>query len=206
MPLLRPAGLRSERVMGLLGVLSYEASRYEEETLVALQWLAGSVATLLHREQEDAARRAELGSLSASFASPPASPAALLGEVSAVLQGVRRQADAMRNLLPEGDEALTTALDALCRACEQGQTDVTERLLSTFLSGRDPLAFLTEAEHRVLPYLMAGRKDREIALALCVSPHTVKSHCRSILRKFGVTGRAAVAEIARPFLTASSPD
>lgn len=203
-PLARPDAPRAEPLLGLMGVLSYADAGYDEATVAALTWLGGSVATALHREQEDVARRAFLGSSPSSQADPPAPAADLLAHMSRVLQGIRQRAEQMRGLLPPADPALhplEASLRDLCLACEQGQTDVSERLLRTLLTRHDPLAALSEAERRVLPRLAAGRTDREIAHALCLSPHTVKSHARSILRKLGAGDRAELARLVQPWLS-----
>lgn len=54
----------------------------------------------------------------------------------------------------------------------------------------DANAGLTPAERRVLAILRQGRTLEEVACALCVSRETVRSHTRSIYRKFGVASRA----------------
>jgi DNA-binding CsgD family transcriptional regulator len=57
---------------------------------------------------------------------------------------------------------------------------------------------LTRREMEVLRLLAAGHTDREIADELFISPHTATTHVKRILRKLGVTSRAAAAaSIAR---------
>jgi two-component system, NarL family, response regulator DevR len=53
---------------------------------------------------------------------------------------------------------------------------------------------LTPREAEVLRLLADGLTDREIAVALAVSPRTVESHVSSVLRKFGVRNRAEAAQ------------
>jgi two-component system, NarL family, response regulator LiaR len=56
---------------------------------------------------------------------------------------------------------------------------------------------LTARESEVSAFLAAGLSNREIADALCISEHTVKSHLKSIFRKSGVSSRTqAMARIA----------
>lgn len=206
-PLVRPDAPRAEPLLGLMGVLSYDDAGYDATIIAALTWLGGSVAMALHREQEDAVRRAALGGVAASPAIAPAAPTDLLAHLSGVLQGIGQRAEQAQRLLSGNDpipSPLATALDALCRACEQGQTDVSERLLRTLLTPHDPLAALSVAERAVLSPLVAGRTDREIATVLCLSPHTVRSHARSIRRKLGAEDRASLARLARPWLAAET--
>jgi DNA-binding NarL/FixJ family response regulator len=54
---------------------------------------------------------------------------------------------------------------------------------------------LTRREREILSQLPAGRTNREIASAMCLSPDTVKGHLDRIFRKLGARDRtAAVAE------------
>ncbi len=55
---------------------------------------------------------------------------------------------------------------------------------------------LTRREMDVLRILAAGHSDREIAAALFISPHTATTHVKHLLRKLGVTSRAAAAAYA----------
>jgi LuxR family maltose regulon positive regulatory protein len=68
-------------------------------------------------------------------------------------------------------------------------------------SGRVPLSLaaapLTDAERNVLQYLPTHLTYPQIAEALCLSRHTVKSHAVAIYRKLGVSSRAAAVQTAR---------
>jgi DNA-binding CsgD family transcriptional regulator len=55
---------------------------------------------------------------------------------------------------------------------------------------------LTRRELEVLAQLAAGRSNREIGLALFISPKTVSVHIANILRKLGVTDRRQAAAVA----------
>ena len=56
---------------------------------------------------------------------------------------------------------------------------------------------LTARESEVAAFLARGLSNRDMAEALSISEHTVKSHLKTIYRKLGVTSRsAAVARIA----------
>lgn len=56
---------------------------------------------------------------------------------------------------------------------------------------------LTPRELEVLNLVAQGRSDKEIAQALTLSIHTVKSHLRNILAKLQVSGRREAARLAR---------
>jgi DNA-binding NarL/FixJ family response regulator len=55
-------------------------------------------------------------------------------------------------------------------------------------------AMLSSRERDVLRLLAEGMTDREIAVALAISPRTVESHVSSVLRKLGVRNRAEAAQ------------
>ena len=90
-----------------------------------------------------------------------------------------------------GDAALTPALAG--------------RMLEEFrrLSQQAPVlpdgeaVTLTGREQEVLSLAAQGNADKEIAEALVVSIHTVKSHMRNILAKLHVSSRHEAAQIAR---------
>lgn len=69
------------------------------------------------------------------------------------------------------------------------------------IDSRDPLsdrdleqAGLTRAEIRIARLVMRGRTNREIAVALGVSAHTVRHHVQHILDKAGVRSRTQLME------------
>lgn len=55
------------------------------------------------------------------------------------------------------------------------------------LRGKEPLS---ERELEVLKGIVEGLKDRDIAQALHISEHTVRSHVKSVYRKLGVSSRS----------------
>jgi DNA-binding NarL/FixJ family response regulator len=98
---------------------------------------------------------------------------------------------------------------ALLRGAMQGEAAITPalagRMLEEFrrLSREVPWApdeegaALTRRELEVLGLVAEGATDKEIAEALCISLHTVKSHMRNILAKLHVSGRSEAARYAR---------
>jgi two-component system, NarL family, response regulator DevR len=66
----------------------------------------------------------------------------------------------------------------------------------------DPLAALTAQERNILPLIAEGKINKEIALALSLSEHTVKTYISNILQKLQLTRRAAlaafIARLTRP--------
>lgn len=63
----------------------------------------------------------------------------------------------------------------------------------TDLYGRDIRTLLTEKEKEVLPLIVKGLSNTEIAKVLCISTHTAKAHVSNIISKLGVEDRVQVA-------------
>jgi DNA-binding NarL/FixJ family response regulator len=57
----------------------------------------------------------------------------------------------------------------------------------------EPYQPLSSREMEVLSHIVEGRSNKEIAVALEISPQTVKNHVTSILRKLGVDDRTQAA-------------
>jgi DNA-binding NarL/FixJ family response regulator len=89
-------------------------------------------------------------------------------------------------------------LQAALQAVYEGLIVGTHRLFQPALAGRQlvggrvvdtPVESLTEREGQVLQLLAYGMPNKQIALALNISEHTVKFHISSIYNKLGATNR-----------------
>jgi DNA-binding CsgD family transcriptional regulator len=93
------------------------------------------------------------------------------------------------------------------RRCKTGVSDATDPPRAwnmQALAGR-----LTAREHDVLDLIVEGRTNREIGARLSISRDTVKTHCRHIFAKLGVTRRAEFLSFFRDDLrrlTRPAPD
>jgi DNA-binding NarL/FixJ family response regulator len=67
------------------------------------------------------------------------------------------------------------------------------RLIAPAPTQADGAADLSERECEVLAQLASGKTNRQIAEALVVTPHTVKSHLEHIFTKLGVRDRTQAA-------------
>ena len=59
----------------------------------------------------------------------------------------------------------------------------------------NPLAGLTVQERRILPLIAEGKMNREIAAALSLSEHTVKTYISNVLQKLQMTRRSELAAL-----------
>jgi LuxR family maltose regulon positive regulatory protein len=101
-------------------------------------------------------------------------------------------------LLAESGEVLDRCRDPGIAGRYLARARSRHELAST---GPEPVAALveqlTDRELAVLRYLPSGLSQRDIAGELYVSLNTVKTHCRAIYRKLGVTDRQAAVQAAR---------
>jgi DNA-binding NarL/FixJ family response regulator len=136
-------------------------------------------------ELTDYARRFGISSLIVA-------PMRVAGRSAGHVAAIRRRAGAP---FTEGDERITQAvadLLAIGLNCTGGRTAVNADTVSG-----DPPLDLTAREREVLSLLAMGHTNREIAEKLFLSVRTVEWHRARIQWKLGVSGRAALAGVAR---------
>jgi len=100
-------------------------------------------------------------------------------------------ADATADELLAGLNAVAAGLAVAPAALLSGtlrRTSVTEPLFTAGIAHEDGLA-LTERESQVLQHLARGLANKQIALALGISEHTVKFHVSAIYAKLGAANR-----------------
>lgn len=115
------------------------------------------------------------------------------GTIEDVIEALRsRAADYLRK--PFFPEQLTAAVDRVLDASPKraatsaGVPDI-DRLLTIVERGQ-----VSSREKDVLGLLLQGRRAPEIAVALGISPHTVRNHLKALYRKLGVHSQGALAE------------
>ena len=93
-------------------------------------------------------------------------------------------------------EELITVMRSVHRGQAVLQPEITSMLLDRFAdlsSGQFSANRLTGRELDVLYWVARGASNKEIAVKLLISEHTVKSHITNIFAKLEVTGRAEAA-------------
>jgi DNA-binding NarL/FixJ family response regulator len=75
----------------------------------------------------------------------------------------------------------------------QVTSTVLERLRRLATRPDDPLLALSEHERKIMPLVAQGKTNREIAAALSLSEHTIKTYLSNILKKLGLSRRAEAA-------------
>jgi two-component system response regulator DevR len=95
-------------------------------------------------------------------------------------------------------ERLVEAVDLVARGGAMLDPAVTRMVLrwvrhAAAGSHDDPLAGLSTQERKILPLIAEGKTNREIAAALYLSEHTIKTYISSVLQKLHLSRRAEVA-------------
>jgi DNA-binding CsgD family transcriptional regulator len=95
------------------------------------------------------------------------------------------------------DEALAISLELGMHTLEERVVALRARARSQPRSPQSYPGGLTQREVEVLRLIAVGKRNRDIANALCVSPITVANHVRSILTKTNTANRTEAAAYAR---------
>ncbi|WP_406727856.1 LuxR C-terminal-related transcriptional regulator [Streptomyces sp. GD-15H] len=155
-------------------------------------------------ERWPTARSTGLGLLARGMVADPADRVELLTESARVLaQSSDRQSHSLaelhlgKALLHRSDRGAHPRLRAaLATAVRCGLTSVAEQARCALRSaeGRHTPAALSHAERPVAELAAAGKSNRAIADALCLTVRTVEYHLTNVYRKLGVPGRAGLAK------------
>ncbi|MFF6997734.1 LuxR C-terminal-related transcriptional regulator [Streptomyces sp. NPDC008313] len=228
-PMFRYEGERRGRLFGMMSMHSYRPGAFDDNTVRAFEWLAGVLARVLNRAEEDSR---------ALLLLPPgddAASAALtsdhvveylanrLAEIRGIAQGIAgerdggrtgitgAEADAEHTRTGAGAEDARTggrAQDAedaedarrIVRICERTQSELIDMSLRVDEGPERRFLSLTQAEQGVAVLLVSGLANQEIATQLGISPNTVKTHLKNVCRKYGMSNRVQVAEDVRKHL------
>ena len=104
----------------------------------------------------------------------------------------------LNTLLPIGTDELLASID---RVIEQPQN--ASKLSGWCKIAAEHVAGLTPRQRQIMQRVLAGHPSKNIAMDLCISPHTVENHRASIMKK---TGTKSLPELARLALAAGWSD
>jgi DNA-binding CsgD family transcriptional regulator len=186
-----------QRAAELLGELREIAARTPTRPLLAA--VCSSEGTLANaRGDHDAARRSLEDALDFLASSDARFETARLRlDLATTLSATGRSDRARREIEAAlGDfEAMGAVREASRALTMLRELDVTRSAALPEL-GDTPLAVLSKREIEVLGLVSEGHTNRDIAERLVLSEHTVNRHVANILRKLGLTSRAAAASLA----------
>jgi LuxR family maltose regulon positive regulatory protein len=182
-----------ERATEALGELREIAARARTRPILAA--VCSSEGTLaVARGDHDAARRSFEDALD------------LLAACDAPFETGRVRLDlaATQSVLGRSDQArreIEAAIADFRAMGADGERARAETMLGRLQKTEDgPLGGLSRRELEVLGLVAKGLKNRDIAERLVLSEHTVNRHVANILRKLGVSSRAAAASLAGQYL------
>lgn len=197
-PIFRPAKEGRDQLFGMLSMHSYTPKSYDDNAVRAFEWLCSLVERVLTREDEDkdALRRLPAGD---------ESPNLLTSDH--VMEYIGQRVAALREIaieaMGEPDVADTSAqghLRRLIRASEEMQSELMEMMLATDEAPELRFVTLTKAQQGVAVLLADGLDNDQLVAELGISLNTVKTHLSAILKKYGMTNRAQVADDVRKYL------
>ena len=196
---LRTLVFKGHRCIGFLGLYRWEGNPFSEAEVHKINTLVGgahaALTTIQSRMEE--LRPDELQLLISptgeiTHASPEARPW-LTSARRDRLRYIIRQLDAHRE-----DPVWIHVIDAMeirvTRLLGDGSSIYVVHLVPRVPPRHRPDAALTPAQRRVADYAAAGATAEEIARALDISFHTVKTHLRNIYERLGVANRVELAE------------
>nr|WP_245887305.1 LuxR C-terminal-related transcriptional regulator [Umezawaea tangerina] len=191
-PLFRSDGRGGTRVFGMLSIQSYSPGAFDDNAVRAVEWLAELLARVLGRDHDD---REALQRLPAGDQPTyPVTSDHIVEYLSSRVARIRGIAEHARTD-PHSDY-----LAAIVRACEQIQSELMEMALDVDDGPEHRFLSLTPVEQEIAVHLANGLDNERLAAELGRSPHTVKTHLRSIFRKYGMGTRQQVADDVRRHL------
>jgi DNA-binding CsgD family transcriptional regulator len=193
-PAQRLANLGAERISALIGdtcLVSLLAGRFLEPIAVAdpLPEAAAILAPLLHTrvpagERHEISAYVERFGLAAEFMAPMRARGRVVGQIVVLRRGHNR------GFLPLELRLIQAVADVLALGLDSSRAPA----LAADVPAPD---VLTRREREILALLALGHTNREIAEQVQLSVRTVEWHRARIQAKLHVTGRAALAQIAR---------
>jgi DNA-binding CsgD family transcriptional regulator len=180
-----------ERATGALSELREIAARARTRPIVAA--VCSSEGTLaVARGDHDAARRSFEDALDLLAAcDAPFETSRVRLDLAATLSALGRRDPARREI-----EAAIADFQEMGADWERARAETMLGKLRKTQAIDTPLGDLSRRELEVLDLVAQGLTNRDIAERLVLSEHTVNRHVANILRKLGLTSRAAAASLA----------
>lgn len=192
-PLFRSDKEGGRRLFGMLALQSYQPRAFDDNAVRAVEWLSDLLARVLNRDHEDrdALRRLPAG----DGPTYPITSDHIVEYLSSRLAAVRGMAERAAE-----QDGSSPHLSAIARACEEIQSELMQMTLDLDDGPERRFLSLTSVEQEVALQLVNGLDNEQLAAELGRSTHTVKTHLRSIFRKYGMSNRVQVAEDVRRHL------
>ncbi|OBF62442.1 LuxR family transcriptional regulator [Mycobacterium sp. 852002-53434_SCH5985345] len=172
-----------------------EALERERSPVPLFSGVAGYARGILERDVDALVAAAELLHSSAR----PLLYASAAEDAGGELSHEQRNAEALDHLNAAFDtyvehEAISDARRVGRALRRQG----VERRIVTHQRAATGWDSLTDSELKVINLIAQGATNRDVATALHLSPHTVKTHVHNAFAKLGITSRAQLTQLMRP--------
>ncbi|SDM57311.1 LuxR C-terminal-related transcriptional regulator [Allokutzneria albata] len=189
-PLFRRDRTGGRRIFGMLSMYCSVTDTYDDDAVHAFEWLAGLVARVLARHQEDLeALRLLPGDAPGLASSATRDP--VVEYLASRVASLRRTAE---HVLVGGELSLAAEhLQQVVTSCAEIQSELAEMSMRADDGPERRFLALTPAEQRVALLIADGLNNQRLAQELGISANTVKTHLKNILRKYAMD-RAQVAE------------
>jgi DNA-binding CsgD family transcriptional regulator len=190
-PLLDPS---TNDAIGFLGFLSAEAGAFSDEAALAGEWLARALTIAIRRDEEEAVDLDLYDLYPELDTAVVRSQDDVVHHVADRLARLQTALGAVHDAAEAGDLIGARAAARTARSlCERAQIDTAELLVRQAPPAPDPLRELTEREREIALLISTEQlSNSAIAERLFISEKTVKGHVGNVLRKLGVTQRAAI--------------
>ncbi|WP_347355042.1 LuxR C-terminal-related transcriptional regulator [Intrasporangium sp.] len=189
-------GSEEEGVIGLMGALSDTGDAFTDETVRAMQWLAGLVVDRLRAS--DPTRGLNLSLVYPELDEGRSGSLVALNVAGNALTKMAQELTALAQEVT--DAALAERLTELSRRCFGVQAQLVTRLGPTHDAPVDPLRGLSPRERAVVELVTGADGDpgnAGIAAVLGISTATVKTHMSSLLDKLGLEHRSELRWLVR---------
>ena len=189
----------SRNLIGMMSAQSYTPHTFDQNAVRSFEWLADLTSLSLTRDQENLDLISQLQTAGDIGAHTLTSGHVLeyLSWRFSSLREIAAKALADENA-PTAE--LRAAILSVSDLCARSQSELLEMSLRADSGPHDRFLTLTPVEQEIGARLINGASNQDLVDELGVSINTVKSHIRSILKKYGMSDRSQVAADIRRHL------
>jgi DNA-binding CsgD family transcriptional regulator len=195
-PLLHPS---DRNLIGMMSAQSYTPHTFDQNAVRAFEWLADLVSLSLTRDRETRDLISQLDT-AGDLTTHTLTSGYVLEYLSLRFSSMRTAAAKVLADEHAGPDDLRVAVSTINEQCARIQSELVEMSMRADSGPHDRFRTLTPVEQEIGVRLAKGASNQDLVDELGVSINTVKSHVRSILRKYAMSDRSQVAKDIRRHL------
>jgi DNA-binding CsgD family transcriptional regulator len=188
-PLLHPS---DRNLIGMMSAQSYTPHTFDQNAVRAFEWLADLVSLSLTRDRESRDLISQLDTVG-DITTHTLTSGHVLEYLSLRFRSLRETAAQVLADEHAGPDDIRAAMSTINEQCARIQSELVEMSMHSDSGPHDRFRTLTPVEQEIGVRLAKGASNQDLVDELGVSINTVKSHVRSILRKYGMSDRTQVA-------------